>query len=311
MIEYLFEAAKLIVCAHAACGLVGNVAVGKGIMWAASAKEYGEHPSLAFQDVKSLQDGLDQALGAYPPRFILWGESNHGDLRQLAFLAEPRTLKILADKGVRRIFVEWPLQDQHEMDWVGLLRIQDQFRSSGTSTCGRKVGQQKDILMTQLLKNANAVGIRIMASDVGNGKATAAYWLNYLAMSVESRFLSVLSKTAANVWESIGTKALIKYRLGKDKKVAEYINRHTLSGPSVVYWGARHISNDLPTSLRRSLHGALTLSFCTPPAAGEEEGIAKVMHESGKGMTDHYGLPVKPLDFLLNLSTATVQKCAA
>jgi hypothetical protein len=252
------------------------------------------------------QKNIGQILDESNSQFILWGESNHCDLRQINLLADSETLKFLAKRNVRQIFIEWPPSYQPQIDEAAV-NLKNEIVL--TSICGDAIGRLLGASYAKLIKNATAQGIKIYASDASDNYWTDFYLNNYYAMNFEAGPIALLSQKMANAWSNLGLKWLLDNRMDEQES-ARLIAKKASATVSLIYRGDKHILNNNPHALRNLLPNVLTIYNNTPSKLNSSVPV-EILCESGGTNADSFGQPIRPPDFILDLENANLKRCAS
>ena len=303
-IKTIYKLARRLICCHIGVGIFGAVMVATGVIYKATDKPE-HHVEISSINKDSLRKGIASAIGSSAPPYVLWGESNHCDLRQIEFLSDTTTLKMLADKGIKRIFIELNPHHQSQIDQVAFDK-KSALDLSGTIG-GVAYDKHVSVLYTCLIRNAAAVGIRVFACDVNNTWRTSIYALNCSAMVIESIPIAVVNEEAARAWAECGLTVLLNDRLNEED-VASFVTTHSPCGSSLIYRGSAHITSDAPHSLRKSL--PTTTLFMSFSESSEHTAPQKTTHESERTSFEKLGFPYRPPDIVINLETAAIEKRA-
>jgi hypothetical protein len=236
------------------------------------------------------------------------GEDNHCDVRQIGFLSDPETLGIAAESGIKRILVEFPPSYQKKFDRIADGRQDHLVEAENSVTrCNASTDKQQDAAYTALIKNAQEKHIKIRAGDANNNAWMKLVLRNALAMAIEGQLISTINKSAGEKWDALGFKWLFQVR-SDETKVVQLVKDEGVPEETLIYRGNGHITSGAPHSLRSFFPDALALSFNSSLSAWDQMYL-QVECRAGGALIGDDGYPVRASNYLLNLGSATVDKC--
>lgn len=142
--------------------------------------------------------GLNDVLKQHKQKHVLVGDNNHCDMRPLSYLADPKVMKVLAKNSITDIFLELGTDSQPDLNKV--LTDKSYTFPHYNSICGEAIGAEKGQLITNAIRNAHAVGIKVHAADSSSRLLGAVWGINMMAVLTEGLALSAIGLEQAGGW---------------------------------------------------------------------------------------------------------------
>lgn len=212
--------------------------------------------------------------------FLVLSDTNHGDMKIMEFMAQPRAMETLAAKGYKNIFLEERVEFQGIADQVAAGNMTpeqyaqakaDMYAQAGDSA-GAAVSQ-RSVMVGTIIQSAAQSGFKVIlaegqAADL-SGHARMVDGINQAQDTFESQMhadavmtgglsviasrfykgdaqnvrlqYSAISKNASGDWSAHSTwRATMAERIGGDASLAEKIIEQSGGAPSVIFYGAAH-----------------------------------------------------------------------
>jgi len=212
--------------------------------------------------------------------FLVLGDTNHGDMKILEFMAQDGTMTALAAKGYKNIFLEERVEFQGIADQVASGKMTPEEYAQAKADMYAQAGDtsgaapsQRSVLVGHIIQNAGQNGFKVILAegqspdlaahaqmvdtiDHAQGKFESQTHADAVIEGgltvIASKFYkgevqntrlqySALSKDVSTDWSAHSSwRETMAERIGGDASLAEKIIEQSGGQPSVVFYGAAH-----------------------------------------------------------------------